>query len=124
NDRTITLLALDTFFDMNFDNTYDRTAYSNFFNNLRFTPLPWMSFSVNSQVPAFAKGFTEVNTTASVQPIANLQLSVGHRYLNDNPFFLDSSLFLVVGYYRINGNWGICAQEQYEATTGLLDQQA
>jgi len=123
DDRTITWLELDTFFDVNFDNPYDRTDYSNFFNNLRFTPLPWMSFSVNSQVPAFAKGFTEVNTTASVQPIANLQLSVGHRYLNDNPFFLDSSLFLVGGYYRINDNWGIGAQEQYEATTGLLEQQ-
>ena len=123
DDRTITWLELDTFFDVNFDNPYDRTDYSNFFNNLRFTPLPWMSFSVNSQVPAFAKGFTEVNTIASVQPIANLQLSVGHRYLNDNPFFLDSSLFLVGGYYRINDNWGIGAQEQYEATTGLLEQQ-
>jgi len=123
DDRTITWLELDTFFDVNFENPYDRTDYSNFFNNLRFTPLPWMSFSVNSQVPAFAKGFTEVNTIASVQPIANLQLSVGHRYLNDNPFFLDSSLFLVGGYYRINDNWGIGAQEQYEATTGLLEQQ-
>ncbi len=123
DDRTITWLELDTFFDVNFDNPYDRTDYSNFFNNLRFTPLPWMSFSVNSQVPAFAKGFTEVNTIASVQPIANLQLSVGHRYLNDNPFFLDSSLFLVGGYYRINDNWGVGAQEQYEATTGLLEQQ-
>jgi LPS-assembly protein len=123
DDRTITWLELDTFFDVNFENPYDRTDYSNFFNNLRFTPLPWMSLSVNSQVPAFAKGFTEVNTIASVQPIANLQLSVGHRYLNDNPFFLDSSLFLVGGYYRINDNWGVGAQEQYEAATGLLEQQ-
>src|SRR5213596_1972063 len=123
DDQTITWLELDTFFDVNFDNPYDRTDYSNFFNNLRFTPLPWMSFSVNSQVPAFAKGFTEVNTIASVQPIANLQLSVGHRYLNDNPFFLDSSLFLVGGYYRINDNWGIGAQEQYEATTSTLEEQ-
>jgi LPS-assembly protein len=123
DDRTITWLALDTFFDVNFDNPYDRTDYSNFFNNLRFTPLPWVSFSVNSQVPAFAEGFTEVNTIATVQPMANLQLSVGHRYLNDNPFFLDSSLFLVGGYYRINDNWGVGVQEQYEATTGLLEQQ-
>src|SRR6266498_3071694 len=123
DDRTITWLELDTFFDVNFDNPYDRTDYSNFFNNLRFTPLPWMSFSVNSQVPAFAKGFTEVNTIASVQPMANLQLSVGHRYLNSNPFFQDSSLFLVGGYYRIDDNWGVGVQEQYEAETGLLEQQ-
>ncbi|PYJ71240.1 MAG: hypothetical protein DME76_02705, partial [Verrucomicrobia bacterium] len=123
DDRTITWFELDTFFDVNFDNPYDRTDYSNFFNNVRFTPLPWVSFSVNSQVPAFAKGFTEVDTLANVQPLANLQVSVGHRYLNDNPFFQNSSLFLVGGYYRIDDNWGVGVQEQYEATTGILEQQ-
>ena len=123
DDRTMTWFELDTFFDVNFDNPYDRTDYSNFFNNIRFTPLPWVSLSVNSQVPAFSKGFTEVNTIASVQPLANLQLSVGHRYLNDNPFFLNSSLFLVGGYYRIDDNWGIGAQEQYEAITSTLEEQ-
>jgi LPS-assembly protein len=123
DDRTMTWFELDTFFDVNFDNPYDRTDYSNFFNNIRFTPLPWVSLSVNSQVPAFSKGFTEVDTLASVQPLANLQLSVGHRYLNGNPFFVDSSLFLVGGYYRIDDNWGIGAQEQYEATTSTLEEQ-
>ena len=123
DDQTITWFELDTFFDVNFDNPYDRTDYSNLFNNLRFTPLPWMSFSINSQVPAFAKGFTEVNTFATVQPLANLQLNVGHRYLNSNPFFENSSLFVVGGYYRINDNWGVGAQEQYEATTSTLEEQ-
>jgi LPS-assembly protein len=123
DDRTITWFELDTFFDVNFDNPYDRTDYSNFFNNIRFTPLPWMSITVNSQVPAFSKGFTEVDTVASVQPLANLQVSFAHRYLNNNPFFQDSSLFLVGGYYRIDDNWGVGVQEQYEAATGLLEQQ-
>jgi LPS-assembly protein len=123
DDKTITWFELDTFFDVNFDNPYNRTDYSNLFNNIRFTPLPWMSFSVNSQVPAFAEGFTEVNTIATVQPIANLQVSLGHRYLNDNPFFLDSSLFVIGGYYRFDDNWGIGVQEQYEASTGILEQQ-
>ena len=123
DDTTMTWFELDTFFDVNFENPYDRTDYSNFFNNIRFTPLPWVSFSVNSQVPAFSKGFTEVNTTASVQPVANLQLNIGHRYLNDNPFFDNSSLFVVGGYYRINDNWGVGAQEQYEAITHTLEEQ-
>jgi len=82
-----------------------------------------MSLSINSQVPAFAKGFTEVDTVANVQPFANLQLTVAHRYLNGNPFFQDSSLFVVGGYYRIDDNWGIGVQEQYEGATGILEQQ-
>jgi LPS-assembly protein len=123
DDQTVTWLELDTFLDVNFDNPYDRTDYSNFFNNLRFSPLPWMSFTVNSQVPAFAKGFTEVDTLANVQPLSNVQVTVGHRYLNGNPFFQNSSLFVVGGYYRINDNWGFGVQEQYEATTRILEEQ-
>jgi len=123
DDRTMTWLELDTFVDVQFVNPYQPTDYSNLVNNLRFTPLPWVSFSVNSQLPAFDKGFTEVDTVAAVQPMANLQLTVAHRYLNGNPFFQDSSLFVVGGYYRINDNWGVGVQEQYEGETGLLEQQ-
>src|SRR6184192_4242011 len=123
DDETVTWFELESFVDVNFDNPYDRTPYSNLFNNIRFTPLPWVSLTVNSQVPAFDKGFTEIDTLATVQPIPNLQTTVGHRYLNGNPFFVDSSLFVVGGYYRIDDNWGIGATEQYEATTGLLEEQ-
>ena len=123
DDRTMTWLEVDSFVDVQFENPYQPTDYSNLVNNIRFTPLPWMSLSVNSQVPAFAKGFTEVDTVATVQPLANVQLNVAHRYLNGNPFFQDSSLFVVGGYYRLNDNWGVGVQEQYEATTGLLEEQ-
>jgi LPS-assembly protein len=123
DDRTMTWLEVDSFVDVQFENPYQPTDYSNLVNNIRFTPLPWMSLSVNSQVPAFAKGFTEVDTVATVQPLANLQLNVAHRYLNGNPFFQDSSLFVVGGYYRLNDNWGLGVQEQYEAQTGLLQEQ-
>jgi LPS-assembly protein len=123
DDQTITWLELDSFVDVNFTNPYDRTDFSNLFNNLRFNPLPWMSLSINSQLPAFSKGFTEVDTVASVQPLANLQLNVAHRYLNGNPFFQDSSLFVFGGYCRLNDNWGVGVQEQYEAQTGLLEEQ-
>jgi lipopolysaccharide export system protein LptA len=123
DDLTITWLELDTYFDVNFENPYDRTPYSNLFNQLRFQPLPWVSVVVNSQVPAFDKGFTEVNTNIVVQPVSNLEFSVGHRYLNSNPFFENSSLFVVGGYYRLNDNWGVAVQEQYEATTHTLEQQ-
>src|SRR6266478_3260167 len=123
DDTNVTWFELDTYFDVNFENPYDRTPYSNLFNNIRFTPLPWASLAIDSQVPAFDKGFTEVNTTVSFQPMAKLQLNVGHRYLNDNPFFQNSSLFIFGGYYRINDNWGVAVSEEYEATPGLLEQQ-
>jgi LPS-assembly protein len=123
DDQTVIWLELETYADVNFENHYDRTPYSNLFNKLRFSPVPWATLIVNSQVPAFDKGFTEVNTNVVFQPVANLEVSVGHRYLNNNPFFDNSSLFVVGGYYRLNDNWGVAVQEQYEGATGILEQQ-
>jgi LPS-assembly protein len=123
DDVTVTWLELDTFADINIDNPYDRRPYSNLFNKLRFNPLPWASLAVDSQIPAFNKGFTEVNTNVTMQVLANLQVSAGHRYLNGNPFFNNSSLFVVGGFYRFNDNWSVGFQEQYEGTTGLFEEQ-
>lgn len=123
DDLTVSWLDLETYVDVNFDNPYDRTPYSNLFNKLRFTPLPWATLIINSQLPAFDKGFTEVNTNIAVQPVANVQLSIGHRYLNQNPFFNNSNLFVAGAYYRVNDNWGVGVQEQYEATIQTLEEQ-
>ena len=123
DDATVSWLDLETYVDVNFRNPYDRTPYSNLVNNLRFTPLPWASLVVNSQIPAFDKGFTEINTNIIIQPVANVQISVGHRYLNSDPFFQNSSLFVVGGYYRLDENWGFGAQAQYEATSNILEEQ-
>jgi LPS-assembly protein len=123
DDVTINWLELETYCDVNIDNPYDRTPYSNLFNNLRFNPLPWAALTVNSQVPAFDRGFTEINSNLVFQPAANLQFSVGHRYLNSNPFFVNSSLFVVGAYCRVTDNWGVSIQEQYEGVTGVVEQQ-
>jgi lipopolysaccharide export system protein LptA len=123
DDLTVSWMDLETYIDVNFDNPFDKTQYSNLFNKINFTPVPWAAFGISSQIPVFEKGFTEVNTNVSIQPIANLQVSFGHRYLNQNPFFDNSSLYVLSGYYRINDNWGIGIQEQYEGTTGILEQQ-
>lgn len=123
DDSTMSWMDIETYMDVNFDNPFDKTQYSNFFNRLNFTPVPWMSFGIASQVPVFEKGFTEVDTSVNIQPIANLQLSFAHRYLNGNPFFDNSSLYILGGYYRINDNWGVGFSEQYEGTTGVFEQQ-
>jgi hypothetical protein len=123
DDLTVSWLELETYVDINFDNPFDRTQFSNLFNTLHFTPLPWASLVINSQIPAFDKGFTEVNTNIVFQPLANLQLNLGHRYLNENPFFENSSLLVAGGYFRFNDNWGVGVQEQYETTTHILEQQ-
>jgi LPS-assembly protein len=123
DDATIGWMGVDTYIEVNLDNPFDETQYSNLFNRFSFAPVPWATFEVLSQVPVFEKGFTEVNTGITIQPISNLQLSFAHRYLNANPFFDNSSLYVLSGYYRIDDNWGIGVQQQYEGITGVLEQQ-
>ncbi len=123
DDLTISWMDLETYMDVNFDNPFDKTQYSNLVNNVTFTPVPWASFGISSQVPVFEKGFTEVNTSVNIQPIANLQINFAHRYLNQNPFFDNSSLYVLGGHYRINDNWSVGIREQYEGTTGILEEQ-
>lgn len=123
DDLTISWLELETYFDVNFDNPFDKTEFSNVFNKLTFTPVPWATLVIDSQLPLLDRGFTEVNTSINFKPTANTVFTVGHRYLNGNPLFLNSSLITVGGYYRIDENWGIGFSEQYEAETSILEQQ-
>jgi hypothetical protein len=123
DDLTVSWLELETYVDVNFDNPFDKTDYSNVFNKLIFTPVPWATLVIDSQLPLLDRGFTEVDTNINFKPTANTAISFGHRYLKNNPFFLDSSLFTVGGYYRFDENWGFGFSEQYEAETNLLEQQ-
>ncbi|HEY1583157.1 MAG TPA: LPS assembly protein LptD [Chthoniobacterales bacterium] len=123
DDLTVSWLELETYVDVNFNNPFDKTDYSNVFNKLTFTPVPWATLVIDSQLPLLDKGFKEVDTNIAFKPTANTVLTLGHRYLQGNPLFLDSSLFTVGGYYRINENWGFGFLEQYEADTNIIEQQ-
>jgi len=123
DDATINWISLESYFDVNFDNPYDKSQLSNLYNNLGFSPVPWISLGITTQLLLQKNGFTEIDTDVRVQPIAALSLSFSHRYLSDNPFFQDSSLYYFGAYYRLNDNWGIGGYARYEAKTGILEEQ-
>lgn len=123
DDNTINWLELETYFDVNFDNPFNRSDYSNVYNNLRFNPVPWASLGVSSQLPLLTNGFTEINSDVRFQPAANVALSVGHRFLNENPFFANSSLYTGSAYVRLSDQWGVGAAGRYEAITGVVEEQ-
>ena len=123
DDGTINWLELETFFDVNFDNPYNKSGYSNVYNNLRFNPVPWVSLALNSQLPLLANGFTEINTAVRFQPTAAVSFIFGHRFLNENPFFENSSLYTFGAYARINDHWGIGGAARYEAISNVVEEQ-
>lgn len=116
-------LEVDTFFDVNIDNPYDDTDFSNLNNRVRFAPLPWARLTVDSQLPVFDEGFTMVNSYIDLLVTDSFEVQLGHRLLTDNDFFDDSNLFYYGGYYQINENWGFSLQHRFEAEDSTLESQ-
>lgn len=114
DNATFQWLTLDSFMDLNFDNPYTDMPVSNFFNVLRFRPVPWANLSVASQLPMSSEGFTELNTNVSFMPVRNFSFSIGHRYIDGNSYFTDDSQLNLSAYWRINDHWAFSFYEQYE----------
>ena len=123
NDDSFTWLELDTFLNINYQNPYDTSDYSNLFNRLRFNPVPWAALTVDSQLPVLADGFSEINTNITFMPSKDMTVSMGHRYLQDNPFFTNSSLVTLSAYYQLDPNWAFSLNEQYELEDSVLESQ-
>lgn len=122
---TFNWLEVDTFFQANAYNPTTTGDFSNLFNQVTFRPLPWVSLILGSQFPVFERnGFTEVNTTLNFQVTSNTELQVSHRYLDNNPFFENSSLLQLGGYVRFDDNWAFGIVERYEFADHTLEAQS
>jgi hypothetical protein len=130
NNTTLNWLELDTFFDVNIDRPEflggvmpDEGTFSNIFNRLRWQPVPWVNFTLDSQLPLLDSGFTEVNTNVNFLVNRNVQLNVGHRYINGNPLIFDSNLATFGGYFQLTDDWGFSFREAYEFEDSTLESQ-
>jgi LPS-assembly protein len=142
DNSTINWLDIDSYFDVDFDNplaqvvppatasvsranplTPSHELFSNVFNRVRFQPVPWLFLGVDSQIPLLDKGFWEMNTFVDWLVNPNIEVRIGHNYLQSNPFFQDSSEVSLYSYLRFNDNWGFSIYEDYEFKTGTLNQQ-
>jgi hypothetical protein len=121
NGGTFPWFDLNTFVDVyGQDPEFDRQT-SNLFNEMRWSPLPWLSANVDSQLPMSGDyGFSEVNSYLAFQPSPNFTFSLGQFFLEDHPFFFDSNTTRLSTYTRVNDNWGLGTSHFYEAETSSL----
>jgi LPS-assembly protein len=131
DDQTINWLELDTFFDVNLDQSKfissfygNEGTFSNLYNRLRWNPLPWANLTIDSQLPLFDDGFTEVNSAFNFMVNENLQLNIGHRYLAESTLFGESNFLTFGGYLRMGENWGFAIRELYEFQNSVLQSQS
>lgn len=120
NNDTFEWFTLDTFVDVNFDNPYldDPGALSNLYNNIAYSPVPWFTMGVFSQIPISdgAGSFTDVNSYVRWQPVREFSFFVSQRYIDDNPYFQDDSQASAGGFWRISDNWAVSASTRYDFT--------
>jgi len=129
DDSTFNWLEMDTYFDIRFQSPNfgttdpDPGRYSNLVNRLRWNPLPWATLAVDSQLPVFDKGFTEVNTDIYFLPNERMSFSIGHRYINHNVLYQDSSLLTIGTYFRLSDTWAFSASGSYEFQDHIFQSQ-
>lgn len=118
--------GLNTYMDVFMeDPEFDRDV-SNLYNDLFWYPVPWLAFTVDSQLPVGSSdfNFTEVNSSVTWMPNKRFSLSFGHQLLTDNPLFIDSSLIYSRVYAKINENWGFSMNHIYEMDDSTLEYQS
>ncbi|MEK7950466.1 LPS-assembly protein LptD [Luteolibacter soli] len=118
-------LAMDTYFDAFItDPDYNRN-FSNLYNDLKWSPLPWFNMNLETQFPIIGdgSGFSEVATRANFMPNENLEFSVGYRLLDNHPVLTDSQRLDLRTYARLNDKWGVGAFQLWELDDGTLEVQ-
>ncbi len=130
DQETLNWLELETFMDLriqqpDYDSVQssDTGQYSNFFNRLRWSPLPWIDLTFDSQVPILDQGFTEFNTSTRVQVHRDLSVTLGNRYVHGNRIFTNSNLMTGGARYHLNDNWAMSFEENYEYQTRQFEYQ-
>ncbi|MBP82386.1 MAG: hypothetical protein CMO61_00895 [Verrucomicrobiales bacterium] len=125
NGSTYRWLTLDNYMDFYADDPEFNRNVSNFFTDIRWYPLPWLYTTTTAQLPVSnnSQSFSELSTYIGVTPTDWFQVEFGHYFINDHPFFRDSSLFTVDTYTRLNDNWGFSTSHRFEADDSTLEYQ-
>lgn len=124
NGGTHEWLTINTYFDTFFDDPEFNRNFSNLYNEIRWSPLPWLDLDLDTQIPLFNdSNFTEVATTATFMPTDDIELSLRHRILKDHPILRDSNRLELDFYARLNEHWGIGTRHRWEIVDGTLELQ-
>lgn len=124
--QTFSWAGLNTYVDFFArDPEFDRDI-SNLYNELFFRPVPWVNFWMDMQLPILGDtgSFTELNQGITFMPTKSVQLTLGHQYVNENPYFRDSNLIFTRLYTRVTDTWGFAMNQIFEMDDGTMEFQS
>lgn len=125
NGSSYEWLSLDNYFDTYIEDPEFNRDFSNFFTDVDWRPLPWLTASTTAQVPLFddSLDFTELSSALTFQPTDSFEFGLRHYFITDHPFFADSDLYTLTTYTRLSDNWGFSTAHRFESDDGTLEYQ-
>lgn len=125
NGASYEWLSLDNYFDTYLQDPEFNRDFSNFFTDVEWRPLPWLTATTTTQVPLFnnAIDFTELSSMLTVMPTDWFSFGLRHYFINDHPFFEDSDLYTLTTYTRLSDNWGFSTAHRFETDDSTLEYQ-
>lgn len=118
-------LSINNYFDTYIKDPEFNRDFSNFFTDIEWNPLPWLSAKTTAQVPLLDNtlDFTEMVSSISFLPTDWFQIRFGHYFINGHPFFGNTDLYSVNTYTRLSDNWGFSTAHRFEADDSTLEYQ-
>lgn len=118
-------LYLDSYLDAFLDDPEGDRQFSNLYNDVRWTPLPWLGVELLTQFPVLqnGSGFSEVATRLHIMPNDRFEFVIGQRRLDGHPILTDSNQFDLETYTRLNDDWGIGTRHIMELDDSTLELQ-
>ena len=118
-------LFIDTYMDALVNDYESDRNFSNLYNDVRWSPLPWMAVELETQFPLVdgGSGFTEFASRLHFMPSENFEFSLGYRFLDNHPVLIDSNRVDLRTYMRLSENWGIGTRHVLELDDGVLEAQ-
>jgi LPS-assembly protein len=107
-------------------------AFSDLYSDMDFRPRSWLTFTSSTRYDLADTRWREAIERLTVRPTTGLTLAVSYYYLmNNDPEFQTFAGQSLPGHnliqadliYRLNENWGTRITEQYEAQSGVMQQQ-
>lgn len=118
-------LYIDSYLDAFIDDPEGDRDFSNLYNDMRWQPLPWLGFDLETQFPIAnsGSGFSEIASRFHYQPTDRFDMALGYRWLDGHPVLVDSSRIELQTYTRLTENWGFGTRHQLELDDSTLELQ-
>jgi hypothetical protein len=105
---------------------HGQATFADLYSDLDLQPFSWLLLNSETRYNLNDRNWTEANHAATFTPNTTWNLTVGHRYLRDNPALgtnYGNNIIFSSIYFRFNENWGVRLSHHFEARDGVMEEQ-